>query len=111
MSKYVHVAQIVLHPDAPNQSEQTLEVVTTSKPLLDQLLATIPDDRILHATVVEGHAENLDAVQQMSQQVVVVDPDDEDDTCDCPDCAADRALADVFKRMNAAFPPPSRTKH
>jgi hypothetical protein len=105
MNPYVYVAQLVLHPAPGDTGDHTVEIVTSSKALRDRLVDALPADRILHRQVVEGHAQTLDVTQRMREQVILVDHDDEADTCDCPDCQAEREMAELFRQMAGVWPP------
>jgi len=48
-------------------------------------------------------------VRAMLDRVVEVDHHEEDDTCGCPDCQADRDLAALFQSLSGVPKPPTTT--
>lgn len=109
--RYVYIAQVVLRPETPGQPDDTVELIATSKALRDQLLAALDPARILHRNITEGEEHTLPQVQQALATTVVVSPDNEDDTCPCPECQAERDLAALAKQMRGLLVRGSDTTH
>ena len=108
-SRYVYIAQLCVRGTTPQSPDVTVELITTDKAVRDQMLAALPEDRLTHRQVTEGVESEQPLVRAMLDRVIEVDHHEEDDTCGCPDCQADRDLATLFQSLSGLPKPPSTT--